>query len=153
MVNQSLQFLEYFCFTFDYSLHLLYAGMLNKNNFGSWERYPQKSLLGLYVPNQVYTNALKIAGSIYKTFLQCKHYNYQLFGKIRAWQTPSRSLITHIREVKQGRVQRSHLLTAQRQDVWIKATERIIWMMFNFGNIPISKSMTAFCYYRGDLKK
>jgi len=78
MVNQSLQFLEYFCFTVDYSLHLLHTGMLNKKNLAFL-----KTPLG--VPSQVYKNALKIAGSIISHFCSCKQYNYQLFQETRVW--------------------------------------------------------------------
>lgn len=60
-------------------------------------------------------------------------------------QTPSRSLKTHIRGIIQGRAYRNHLLTAQCWNVWIKSTERIIWMIFSFGTLTT--------YYRTDLNK
>ena len=43
-------------------------------------------------------------------------------SSLKPSQTPWRSLKIHIRGVKQGRTYRSHLLTAQREYVWIKAT-------------------------------
>lgn len=156
MVNQSLQFLEYICFTVDYSLHLIHTGMLNKKNLAFLRTPLPRTILGLYVPSQVYKDALKIAESIYKPFLQLQTKQLPIVSRnwsLKPSQTPSRSLKTHVRGVNHGRAYRSHLLTEHCQDVWIKATERIIWMMFNFGNGPTSKSKSVFCYYRGDLSK
>lgn len=63
MFNQSLKFLEYFCFTVDYSLHLLKKSL-------DFVRTPlPRIILGLYVLSQVHRNALKIAGFMYKPFL------------------------------------------------------------------------------------
>lgn len=140
MVNQSLKFLEYFCFTIDYSLHLLKRARI------FWGLCSQV-IPGLYVPSQVHKNALKIAGFMYKPFLQLQTLQLPIVSRnwnLKPSQTPSKSLKTLIRGVKQGIAYRSYLLTAQHWDVWIKATDRIIWMMFNFGNVPTSKSKSVF---------
>lgn len=67
--------------------------------------------LGLYVPSQVYKNALQIAESIYKPILQFQTLQLPIVSRnwsLKLSQTPSRSLKTHTRGVKQRRTYESN---------------------------------------------
>lgn len=150
MVNQSLKFLEYFCFTVDYSLHLF------KRVWIFWRHHSQELFLACMFQVKCTRMLWKLQGSCISHFCSCNTTITNCFKKLELEAKPDTfkmSLKTLIRGVKQGILYRNYLLIAQHWDVWIKATERIIWMMFNFGNVPASRSKSVFCYYRGDLNK
>lgn len=79
MVNQSLKFLEYFCFTVDYPLHFL------KRAWIFWGHRSQELFLACMFQVKRTKMLWKLQGSCLSHFYSCKHYNYQLFQETRTW--------------------------------------------------------------------